>query len=112
MGTLFTLMFVLVPLFIAAVFVLMIGIFVVVAVKGIAQWTDNNAQPVLTFPVRIATKRLHVSGGGQDSGASTSYRTAYTSPHGKEGLGLGAVELWRGCSGSGSAGSAEGAVPI
>ena len=77
MGTLFTLMFVLVPLFIAAVFVLMIGIFVVVAVKGIAQWTDNNAQPVLTFPVRIATQRLHVSGGGQDSSASTSYHITF-----------------------------------
>ncbi len=50
---------------------------------------------------------------GHLAGADTcGLRTAYTSPHGKEGLGLGAVELWRGCSGSGSAGSAEGAVPI
>lgn len=77
MGILFTLMFALVPLFIAAVFVLVIGIFVVAAVKGIAEWTDNNARPVLTVPARIATKRLHVSGGGQDSGASTSYHITF-----------------------------------
>ena len=38
--------------------------------------------------------------------------TAYTPLHGKEGLGLGAAGLWRGCSGPGSAGSAEGSVPI
>ena len=38
--------------------------------------------------------------------------TAYTPPYGIEGLGLGAAGLWRGCSGSGSAGSAEGAVQI
>ena len=68
MGILFTLMFTLVPLFIGAVFVFVIGMFVVAAVKGVAEWTDNNAQPVLTVPARIATKRLHVSGGGQDSG--------------------------------------------
>ncbi len=73
MGVLFTLMFTLVPLFIGAVFVIVIGMFVVAAVKGVAEWTDNNAQPVLTMPARIATKRLHVSGGGHDSGASTYY---------------------------------------
>lgn len=77
MGTLVMLMFALVPLFIAAVFVLVIGIFAVVAIKGIAEWTDNNAQPVLTVPARIATKRLHVSGGGQDSSASTSYHITF-----------------------------------
>lgn len=77
MGILFMLMFTLVPLFIAAVFVLVIGIFAVVTVKGIAEWADNNAQPVLTVPVRIATKRLHVSGGGQDSTASTSYHITF-----------------------------------
>ena len=77
MGTLVTLMFALVPLFIAAVFVLVIGIFAVVAVKGIAEWADNNAQPVLTVPARIATKRVHVSGGGQHSTASTSYHITF-----------------------------------
>ncbi len=77
MGILFMLMFTLVPLFIAAVFVLVIGMIVVTAVKGIAEWADNNAQPVLTLPARIATKRLHVSGGGQDSTASTSYHITF-----------------------------------
>ena len=73
MGILFTLMFTLVPLFIGSVFVFVIGMFVVAAVKGLVEWTDNNAQPVLTVPARIVTKRLLVSGGGQNSGASTSY---------------------------------------
>ena len=101
MGILFTLMFTLVPLFIGAVFVFVIGMFVVAAVKGVAEWTDNNAQPVLTVPARIATKRLHVSGGGQNSGASTSYYITF------ETLAGGLRQEFR-VSGTGYSGLAEG----
>ena len=63
---------------------------------------------------------LAVNPGGQaglksfyaGQGNYTALGTAYTPLHGKEGLGLGAAGLWRGCSGPGSAGSAEGSVPI
>jgi hypothetical protein len=42
-------------------------------VRGIAQWSSNNAAPRETFAARVVTKRLHVSGGSGDSSASTAY---------------------------------------
>ena len=66
-------MFTLVPLFVAAGFVLVIGLFAFGIIRNVAEWKSNNAQPVLTVPARVVTKRQHVSGGGHDSSASTSY---------------------------------------
>lgn len=43
------------------VFVLVIGTFVVLAIKGISQWNKNNHSPRLTVPVTIVAKRTHVS---------------------------------------------------
>lgn len=77
MGIVFTAMFTLVPLFIGLVFVLVIGGIVVGGVRSFLEWQENNAQPVVTATVRVATKRQHVSGGGHDSGASTSYYATF-----------------------------------
>ncbi len=43
------------------VFVLVIGVFVVTAVKGISQWNKNNHSPKLTVPATIVAKRTNVS---------------------------------------------------
>ena len=43
------------------VFVLVIGTFVVLAIKGISQWNKNNHSPRLTVPATIVAKRTHVS---------------------------------------------------
>ena len=43
------------------VFVLTIGAFVVIAVKGISQWNKNNHSPRLTVPATIVAKRTNVS---------------------------------------------------
>lgn len=43
------------------VFVLVIGVFIVVAVKGISQWNKNNRSPRLTVPATIVSKRANVS---------------------------------------------------
>ena len=43
------------------VFVLVIGMFIVVAVKGISQWNKNNHSPRLTVPATIVSKRTDVS---------------------------------------------------
>lgn len=43
------------------VFVLVIGTFIVIAVKGIRQWNKNNHSPRLTVPVTIVAKRTDVS---------------------------------------------------
>ena len=52
--TLFQIMFTL-------VFVLVIGMFIVIAVKGISQWNKNNHSPRLTVPASIVAKRTNVS---------------------------------------------------
>ena len=43
------------------VFVLVIGMFIVIAVKGISQWNKNNHSPKLTVPATIVSKRTNVS---------------------------------------------------
>lgn len=43
------------------VFVLMIGVFIAVAVKGIGQWNKNNHSPRLTVPATVVAKRTNVS---------------------------------------------------
>ena len=43
------------------VFILVIGTFVVTAVKGISQWSKNNNSPRLTVPAVIVAKRTHVT---------------------------------------------------
>ena len=43
------------------VFVLVIGMFIVIAIKGIGQWNKNNHSPRLTVPATIVAKRTNVS---------------------------------------------------
>ena len=43
------------------VFVLVIGMFIVTAVKGISQWNRNNNSPRLTVPATVVAKRTNVS---------------------------------------------------
>ncbi len=43
------------------VFVIVIGTFIVVAVKGIGEWNKNNHAPKLTIPATIVAKRTNVS---------------------------------------------------
>lgn len=43
------------------VFVLVIGMFIVAAVKGIGQWNRNNKSPRLTVPAAVVAKRTNVS---------------------------------------------------
>lgn len=64
------------------VFVLVIGTFIVSAVRGIGQWNRNNNSPKLTVPAAIVTKRTdvtlhHHSNTGAHSGASIHASTTY-----------------------------------
>ena len=43
------------------VLVIVIGMFIVIAVKGISQWNKNNHSPRLTVPATIVAKRTNVS---------------------------------------------------
>ena len=53
----FGLMEVLFPFFFITVFVIVIGTFIVTAVRGIGEWSQNNASPRLTVPAKVVTKR-------------------------------------------------------
>lgn len=43
------------------IFLVVIGIFIAVAVKGFSQWNKNNHSPRLTVPATIVAKRTNVS---------------------------------------------------
>ena len=53
--------FVIFQIMFGLVFVLTIGTFIVIAVKGISQWNKNNHSPRLTVPATIVAKRTNVS---------------------------------------------------
>lgn len=71
-------LFVFIPVFIGIVFVLVIGTILFSATKGLADLSSNNARPRETIQVRVATKRQHVSGGGEYS-ARTEYFATFES---------------------------------
>ena len=60
------------------VFLLVIGTFIVIAVKGISQWNKNNHSPRLTVPATVLTKRTNVTrhhNHGHMGGSTTYYVT-------------------------------------
>ena len=48
-------------IFVSLIFVIVFGMFIFVAVKGISQWNKNNHSPRLTVPATIVAKRTNVS---------------------------------------------------
>lgn len=76
--------FVLFRIMFTLVFVLVLGMFLVFAVKGIAQWNQNNHSPRLTVPATIVAKRTNVTrhhhggaGGHHHHHTSTSYYVTF-----------------------------------
>jgi hypothetical protein len=72
------------PVIFGLVFVLVIGVFIVTAVRGVAQLNRNNNSPVLTVEARVVAKRTNVSHHHhhQDNGmdhisTSTSYYVTF-----------------------------------
>ena len=64
--------------------VIVIGMFIVVAVKGIGQWNKNNQSPRLTVPASVTAKRTNVSrhqhaNAGDVTGAHGFHSTSTTS---------------------------------
>lgn len=54
-------MFSIIPFFVFGVFILVFGMFIFIAVKGIKTWNYNNAQPVLSVWAKVVSKRTNVS---------------------------------------------------
>lgn len=60
------------------IFVVVIGMFVVAAVRGIGQWNRNNHSPRLTVPATVVAKRANVSRHHHGSDMHhTTYHTTY-----------------------------------
>ena len=59
------------------VFLLVVGMFVVVAVRGIREWSHNNQQPTLTVEAFVVTKRsqYHHHAGDNTLGSTSYYAT-------------------------------------
>ena len=66
--------------FVTLMFVVVFGLFIVVAVKGISQWNKNNHSPRLTVPATVVAKRTNVSSHhhhGNHSMHHTTHSTTY-----------------------------------
>lgn len=67
------------------IFALVIGVFVVTAVRGLIQWSNNNQSPRLSVDARVVTKRTSVSmhhhhhgtGAGVHHSSSTAYYVTF-----------------------------------
>ena len=57
----FDLLFSIFPFLFITVFVIIIGTFIVMAVRGVGAWSKNNASPRLTVSAQVVTKRTQVS---------------------------------------------------
>lgn len=66
----FDAMFTIFPILFMIVFVLVIGMFIVNAVRGIGTWNKNNASPRLTVSARVVSKRTDVTHHHHHSGGS------------------------------------------
>lgn len=77
MGGFDSLMFTIAPIFIIVIFVAVVGMLVVTAVRGAATWSKNNASPRLTVSAQVVSKRTRVSGGSGDLMTSTTYYVTF-----------------------------------
>lgn len=83
MGFGYSVMGSIIPLFFVVIFALIVGAFIVAMVKGIGQWRENNASPVLTVDATVVSKRMntthHTSGDAETmhSHSDTTYYTTF-----------------------------------
>lgn len=63
-------MFTVVPIIIAAGFILVFVIIILSAVKGFSKWSYNNSQPELSVFSKVISKRTNVSGSASNNNGS------------------------------------------
>lgn len=73
-------LFTIVPIFIGVVFLIVFGAIFVGLYKAWRQRQHNKAQPSLTFPARVVSKRTHTSGGGRNTSSRTRYYVTFERP--------------------------------
>ena len=59
------------------IFFLVLAVFAVTAVRGLAQWSRNNASPLLTVPARVVAKRTRVGHSGTHNSGYHTYTRYY-----------------------------------
>lgn len=64
-------------IFIAIIFIIVIGVVIYNIVKGVSTWTKNNNSPILEVQSKVVTKRTKVSGGAGESSSHTSYYVTF-----------------------------------
>ncbi len=76
----FDLLFGMFPFLFITVFVIVIGTFIVTAVRGVRTWSKNNASPRLTVAAQVVSKRTEVSHHHHHhhGGVGVGHTTAYT----------------------------------
>ena len=80
----FDLIFSIFPFLFITVFVIVIGMFIVTAVRGVGTWSKNNASPRLTVEAAVVGKRIDVThhqhaNAGDQTGAHGYHTTSSTS---------------------------------
>ena len=63
------------------VFFLVIGTFIVIAVKGIREWNKNNHSPRLTVPATVVAKRTNVSHHHHNHGGTGMHHTTHSTTY-------------------------------
>lgn len=59
------------------IFLVVIGMFIFTAAKGISQWNKNNNSPRLTVPATVVAKRTNVSRHHHNNMHHTTHSTTY-----------------------------------
>lgn len=59
------------------VFLLVLGMFIAVAVKGLSQWNKNNKSPRLTVDAKVLTKRTNYHRSSSRNGVGHGHTTYY-----------------------------------
>lgn len=65
------------PLLFFSVFLIIIGVFIFSAVKGLSTWNKNNHSPLLTVPAKVVTKRSHTRHRHNSHTHHSSHSTSY-----------------------------------
>lgn len=75
----FNLLWSIFPIIFIIIFGLVLGTFIVTAVRGIGQWNQNNHSPRLTVAAKVVAKRMNVSHhhNGANEHHHTSTSTSY-----------------------------------
>ena len=74
-------MFGIFPVFFIAVFLLVIGTFIAMFVKGISRWSKNNRSPVLTVRAVVVAKRDQYHRHRHHTGGTGMHHTHYSTTY-------------------------------